>query len=96
MIHIICVLMIHIIMDIFEITIFMINYLLYVIIILLIYEIKMIWKMSIFLTATVEFPKKGILQAGGHREAVDDSIRAQRRSEQVLKLSFTFLENLVK
>jgi hypothetical protein len=44
------VLMIHIIMDIFEITITMINYLLYVIIIMLIYEIKMIWKMPIFLT----------------------------------------------
>jgi hypothetical protein len=37
-------------MDIFEITITMINYLLYVIIIMLIYEIKMIWKMPIFLT----------------------------------------------
>jgi hypothetical protein len=42
--------MIHIVMDIFEITISMINYLLYVIIIMLIYGIKMIWKMPIFLT----------------------------------------------
>jgi hypothetical protein len=42
-----CVLMIHIVMDIFEITISMINYLLYVIIIMLIYGIKMIRKMSI-------------------------------------------------
>jgi hypothetical protein len=40
MIHMLCVLMIHIVMDIFEITIFMINYLLYVIIIMLIYGIK--------------------------------------------------------
>jgi hypothetical protein len=36
------VLMIHIVMDIFEITISMINYLLYVIIIMLIYGIKII------------------------------------------------------
>jgi hypothetical protein len=36
------VLMIHIVKDIFEITISMINYLLYVIIIILIYGIKMI------------------------------------------------------
>jgi hypothetical protein len=47
-----CVLMIHIVMDIFEITISMINYLLYVIIIMLIYGIKMIWKMTIILTVT--------------------------------------------
>jgi hypothetical protein len=50
MLHKIYVLMIHIVMDIFEITISMVNYLLYVIIIMLIYGIKMIWKMSIFLT----------------------------------------------
>jgi hypothetical protein len=50
MIHKIYVLMIHIVMDIFEITISMVNYLLYVIIIMLIYGIKMIWKMLIFLT----------------------------------------------
>jgi hypothetical protein len=37
-------------MNIFEITISMVNYLLYVIIIMLIYGIKMIWKMPIFLT----------------------------------------------
>jgi hypothetical protein len=37
-----CVLMIHIVMDIFEITISIVNYLLYVIIIMLIYGIKMI------------------------------------------------------
>jgi hypothetical protein len=50
MIHMLCVLMIHIVMDMFEITISMVNYLLYVIIIILIYGIKMIWKMSIILT----------------------------------------------
>jgi hypothetical protein len=50
MIHKIYVLIIHIVMDIFEITISMVNYLLYVIIIMLIYGIKMIWKMPIILT----------------------------------------------
>jgi hypothetical protein len=50
MIHMLCVLMIHIVMDIFEITICMVNYLLYVIIMMLIYGIKMIWKMPIILT----------------------------------------------
>jgi hypothetical protein len=44
------VLMIHIVMDIFDIIISMINHLLYVITIMLIYGIKMIWKMSIILT----------------------------------------------
>jgi DMSO/TMAO reductase YedYZ heme-binding membrane subunit len=48
MIHMLYVLMIHIVMDIFEIAISMIKYILYVII-MLIYGIKMIWKMSIFL-----------------------------------------------
>jgi hypothetical protein len=37
-------------MDQFEIMISMVNYLLYVIIIMLIYGIKMIWKMPIILT----------------------------------------------
>jgi hypothetical protein len=50
MIHMLCVLMIHIVMDIFEITISIVNYLLYVIIIMLIYGIKMIRKMPIILT----------------------------------------------
>jgi hypothetical protein len=50
MIHMLCVLMIHIVMDIFKITIFTINYLLYVIIIMLIYGIKMIWKIPRILT----------------------------------------------
>jgi hypothetical protein len=49
-----CVLILHIVMDIFEITIFMVNYILYVIIIMLIYEIKIIRKMSIILTPTVD------------------------------------------
>jgi hypothetical protein len=39
-------------MDQFEIMISMFNYLLYVIIIMLIYGIKMIWKMPIILTET--------------------------------------------
>jgi hypothetical protein len=50
MLHMLCVLMIHIVMDIFEITISMVNYLLYVIIIMLIYGIKIIRKMPIILT----------------------------------------------
>jgi hypothetical protein len=50
MIHMFYVLMIHIVMDIFDIMISMINHLLYLIIIMLIYGIKMIWKMPIFLT----------------------------------------------
>jgi hypothetical protein len=43
-----CVLMIHIAMDTFEIMLSMFDYLLYVIIIMLIYEIKMVRKMPIF------------------------------------------------
>jgi hypothetical protein len=50
MIHMLYVLMIHIVMDIFDIMISMINYLLYVITIMLIYGIKIIWKMPIILT----------------------------------------------
>jgi hypothetical protein len=46
-IHMFYVLMIHIVMDIFDI---MVNHLLYVIIIILIYGIKMVRKMPIFLT----------------------------------------------
>jgi hypothetical protein len=42
MIHMIYVLMIHIVMDIFDIMIYMINHLLYIITVMLIYEIKMI------------------------------------------------------
>jgi hypothetical protein len=47
MIHMFYVPMVHIVMDIFDI---LINYLLYVITIMLIYGIKMIWKMPIILT----------------------------------------------
>jgi hypothetical protein len=50
MIHMFCVLMIHIVMDNFEIMLSMFDYLLYVIIIMLIYGIKMVRKMPIFLT----------------------------------------------
>jgi hypothetical protein len=46
-IHMLYVLTIHIVMDIFDV---MVNFLLYVIIIILIYGIKMIWKMPIILT----------------------------------------------
>jgi hypothetical protein len=49
--HMLYVLMIHIVMDIFDIMISMFNHLLYVIIIMLIYGIKMIWKMHIILTS---------------------------------------------
>jgi hypothetical protein len=52
MIHMLYVLMIHIVMDIIDIMISMINYILYTIIIMLIYGIKIIWKMPIFLTPT--------------------------------------------
>jgi hypothetical protein len=45
------VLLIHIVMDIFEIVISMIKHILYVIIIMLIYGIKIIQKMPINLTA---------------------------------------------
>ena len=55
MLHMLCVLMIHIVMDIFEITFSMFNYLLYVIIIMLNYGIKMIQKMPIILT--IQKPK---------------------------------------
>jgi hypothetical protein len=50
MIHMFYVLMIHIVMDIFDIMISLIKHLLYVIIIMLIYGIKMTWKLPIFLT----------------------------------------------
>jgi hypothetical protein len=50
MLHMLCVLMIHIVMDIFEIMLSMFDYLLYVIIIMLIYGIKMVRKMPIILT----------------------------------------------
>jgi hypothetical protein len=50
MIHTFYILMFHIVMDIFDIMISMINHLLYVITIMLIYGIKIIWKMPIFLT----------------------------------------------
>jgi hypothetical protein len=52
MIHMFYVLMIHMVMDIFDIMISLINHLLYFIIIMLIYGIKMTWKMPIFLTSS--------------------------------------------
>jgi hypothetical protein len=50
MIHTFYILMFHIVMDIFDIMMSMINHILYVITIMLIYGIKMILKMPIFLT----------------------------------------------
>jgi hypothetical protein len=44
-------------MDIIEIVISMIKHILYVIIIMLIYGIKMIWKMPIFLTLSTKTGK---------------------------------------
>jgi hypothetical protein len=61
------VLLIHIVMDIFEIVISMIKHILYVIIIMLIYGIKMIWKMPIFLTLSSGNHLAGF---GPHREDV--------------------------
>jgi membrane-bound acyltransferase YfiQ involved in biofilm formation len=49
-IHMLFVHIFYIVMNTFDIIISMINYLLYVIIIMIIYEIKMIWKLAIFLT----------------------------------------------
>jgi hypothetical protein len=57
MIHMLYVLLIHIGMDQFKIMISMVNYFLYVIIIMLIYGIKMIWKMPIFLTLSTKTGK---------------------------------------
>jgi hypothetical protein len=50
MLHMLCVLMIHIVMDIFEIMLSMFDYPLYVITIMLIYGIKLVRKMPIILT----------------------------------------------
>jgi hypothetical protein len=59
MIHMLYVLLIHIGMDQFEITISTVIYLLYVIIIMLIYGIKIIRKIPIILTVTVT-PQEGL------------------------------------
>jgi hypothetical protein len=55
-----CVLMIHIVMDIFEIMLSMFDYLLYVITIMLIYGIKMVWKIPIILTLSPRDPLKDV------------------------------------
>jgi hypothetical protein len=60
MLHMLCVLMIHIVMDIFEIMLSMFDYLLYVITIMLIYGIKMVWKMPIILTLSPRDPLKDV------------------------------------
>jgi hypothetical protein len=54
MFYMLCVLMIHIVMDIFEIMLSMIDYLLYVITIMLIYGIKIVRKMPIILTVRTQ------------------------------------------
>jgi hypothetical protein len=59
-IHMLYVLLIHIGMDQFKITIFMINYLLYIIIIMLIYGIKIIRKMPTILTAAAGQPPSAV------------------------------------
>jgi hypothetical protein len=58
MLHMLCVLMIHIVIDIFEIMLSMFDYLLYVIIIMLIYGIKRVRKMPIILTRV---PIRGVI-----------------------------------
>jgi hypothetical protein len=60
MLHMLCVLMIHIVMDIFEIMLSMFDYLLYVITIMLIYGIKMVWKIPIILTLSPRDPLKDV------------------------------------
>jgi hypothetical protein len=62
-IHMLYVLLIYIGMDQFKITIYMVNYLLYVIIIMLIYGIKIIRKMPIILT-----PRTGLNTPAAKRE----------------------------
>jgi hypothetical protein len=56
MLHMLCVLMIHIVMDTFEIMLSVFEYLLYVIIIMLIYGIKIIQKMPIILIGRPQRP----------------------------------------
>jgi hypothetical protein len=61
MLHTLCVLMIYIVMDIFEIMLSMFDYLLYVIIIMLIYGIKVVRKMPIFLTHEPNHANRSIM-----------------------------------
>ena len=68
MIHTFYILMFHFVMDIFDIMISMINHLLYVITIMLIYGIKIIWKMPIFLT--INTPQPPQLQASKFSEVL--------------------------
>jgi hypothetical protein len=87
MIHMLCVLMIHIIMDIIDITIFMDNYLLYVIIIMLIYGIKMIWKMTIILTSSA-VTQTPVTVRSAQNPTSDESSRSQsplRASMSILR-----------
>jgi hypothetical protein len=90
MIHMLYVLMIHIVMDIFEITISMINYLLYVIIIMLIYGIKMIWKMSIFLTETSRWAT--LPWCIGQSGVLDRTVRQWQHISSFLGLCLIFFD----
>jgi hypothetical protein len=65
MIHMLYVLLIHTGMDQFEITISMVNYLLYVIIIMLIYGIKIIRKIPIILTVYPWWPRSPMASSPG-------------------------------
>jgi hypothetical protein len=79
------VLMIHIVVDIFEIAISMIKYILYVIIIMIIYGIKMIWKMPIFLTYRLMFCiaicKSEVYGGGDSNQAPTSSCKAAFQEE---------------
>jgi hypothetical protein len=84
MIHMLCVHMIHIVKDLFEITISMINYLLYVIIIMLIYGIKMIWKMSIILTPPTMVRTITVAPCKFHKVCTPCLLRPKVRKARVL------------
>jgi hypothetical protein len=90
MIHMLYVLMIHIVMDIFEITISMINYLLYVIIIMLIYGIKMIWKMAIILTETSRWAT--LPWCIGQSGVLDRTVRQWQHISSFLGLCLIFFD----
>jgi hypothetical protein len=95
-----CVLMIHIVMDIFEITISMINYLLYVIVIMLIYGIKIIRKMLIILTSSPSFApvrlrrrktkqsstRAGASSHGWMERAADGTIQQKKTKDETRKV----------
>jgi hypothetical protein len=69
-------------MDIFEIVISMFKHILYVIIIILIYGIKMIWKMPIFLTAAAAKPCHHHLTSFGVKALVISGLPVSRSHSQ--------------